>query len=64
MLQVVTIGEAAGNIVVSDNPVLRLARHAVNINENSRKSHDLIPFGAIILTAGGVHLLNGYFFLS
>ncbi len=62
MLQVVASGEAAGNIVVNNNPVLRLACHAVNINENSRKSHDLIPFNAIILTGGSVNLLNGYFF--
>lgn len=61
MLQLAARREAAGNIVVNDNPVLRLACHPVNINENSRKSHDLIPFHAIILTTGNVNLLNGYF---
>lgn len=61
MLQVVAKGKAAGNIVANNNPALRLACYAVNINENSRKSHDLIPFHAIILTTGNVNLLNGYF---
>lgn len=62
MLQLAARREAAGNIVVNDNPVLRLACHPVNINENSRKSDNLISFNAIILTGGSVKLLNGYFF--